>query len=296
MTLSSVHYNSLSGYLFSPFGIVDILSILPFFLLLFGANQDLFIVLSLITLLKIARFSPALLILKDVIINERKSLAAAFYLMIILTLSISTILYFVERDANPQGFNSLLDSIWWAIVTLSTVGYGDVTPITPLGKLLGGLAAITGFGMFALPAGILASGFTQEIQRLRDTTNWQMVASVPIFKDLEFGIIANIAKLLHLKRFRKNETIIKKGANGDAMYFILDGSVKVIKDNFSITLKEGDFFGEIALVKNIPRTATVVASSRCELLELTTYDFQNFIKNKPELYSKIEKVAHKRLG
>lgn len=291
----NVHYNSLQGYLFSYYGFIDFLSIIPFIFNIFYLDfADAKIVFSMIIILKLARFSPALIVLKDVIISERKSLFAALYLMVILTLSLSTILYFIERDVSPDGFGTLLDSIWWAIVTLSTVGYGDVVPHTGLGKLLGGLTAISGFGMFALPAGILASGFADEIRRLRDITNWKMVAKVPLFSDLEFGVIADIVKLLHIRRYRKNELIIKEGSNGDAMYFILEGSVAVHKKELDIALKKGDFFGEVALLKNIPRTATVIAKNRCELLELTTYDFQNFVRTKPELLKKIEDVASSR--
>ncbi len=290
-----IHYNSLFSYLFSYFGLIDFIATIPFYMFLFNINNtDLLTIISISTLLKIARFSPALLVLKDVIVSERKSLLAAFYLMMILTFSISTMLYFVERDANPEGFPTLLNSIWWAIVTLATVGYGDVVPITALGKLLGAIASISGLGMFALPAGILASGFAQEMKRLRNITNWNMVSSVPIFSNLEFGVIADITKLLHIKRFSKNELIIKEGSKGNAMYFIVEGSVLVHKKGLKVTLKKGEFFGEIALLKNIPRTANVTSKSKCELLELTTYDFQNFIRTKDDILKKIEKVARTR--
>lgn len=290
-----IKYNSLHAYLFSYYGVIDFISIIPFFLHIFNIDAlDFKTVFSLITLLKLARFSPALIILKDVIVSERKSLLATLYLMVILTISISTILYFVERDVNPDGFGTLLDSIWWSIITLATVGYGDVVPYTALGKFLGGLAAITGFGMFALPAGILASGFATEIRRLRDITNWNMVMKVSLFSNLEFGVIADISKLLHVKRFRKNEMIIQEGAHGSSMYFIFEGSVSVNKKDLTVVLNEGEFFGEISLIKNIPRTANVIAKTRCELLELTTYDFQNLIKTKPELLKQIEEVASTR--
>jgi len=290
-----IHYNSLTGYLFSYYGFIDFMSTIPFIINILNLDYiDIKTVFSMIIILKMARFSPALIVLKDVIISERKSLFAALYLMMILTFSLSTILYFVERNVNPEGFGTLLDAIWWAIVTLATVGYGDVVPHTQLGKLLGGIAAITGFGMFALPAGILASGFAEEIKRLRNITNWNMVAKVPLFSDFEFGVIADISKLLHVKRFRKNELIIKEGSSGNSMYFILEGNVFVDKKDLHVVLNSGDFFGEISLIKNIPRTATVTAKSRCELLELTTYDFQNLISTKPELLKKIEDVASSR--
>jgi len=288
------YYASFKNYIFSYYGIVDLLSAIPFFIFLFDIQaNNLLIVLSMISLLKLSRFSPALIVLKDVIISEKDALLAALYMMIILTFSLSTALYFIEKDVN-KGFSSLFDSIWWAVITLSTVGYGDVHPVTYLGKFIGGIAAITGFGMFALPAGILASGFAQEVKRLKNVTTWKIVNKVPLFSELEFGIIAEISKMLHIKRFRKNEQIIKEGNFGDSMYFILKGSVLVYNDKIKTTLESGDFFGEIALLKNIPRTANVMAKERCELLELTTYDFKNFIKSRPELAKKIEEIAMQR--
>jgi len=77
-------------------------------------------------------------------------------------------MYFIEHEAQPQAFPSILSSMWWAVMTLTTVGYGDVYPITPLGKFLGAFIAVLGIGMFVLPAGILASGFSEEIQSRRD--------------------------------------------------------------------------------------------------------------------------------
>lgn len=155
----------LGNYLFSLEGLVDIVSAIPIVIILLRLDQLYFLKLTfgIAAFLKIARFSDALSIFKDVIITERKSILASLYLMMLLTFSISTIFYFVERDTNPNGFSSILESMWWSIVTLATVGYGDVVPVTALGKLLGALASIIGLGMFALPAGILANGFAQEL-------------------------------------------------------------------------------------------------------------------------------------
>ena len=155
----------LGNYLFSLEGLVDIVSAIPIVIILLRLDQLYFLKLTfgIAAFLKIARFSDALSIFKDVIITERKSILASLYLMMLLTFSISTIFYFVECDTNPNGFSSILESMWWSIVTLATVGYGDVVPVTALGKLLGALASIIGLGMFALPAGILANGFAQEL-------------------------------------------------------------------------------------------------------------------------------------
>lgn len=296
--LESIRAKNINNYLFSFDGVVDLIATLPFVLSFFTSyNIEVFkLSFGIATFLKIARFSDALSIFKDVIISERKSMLASLYLMFLLTFFISTILYFIEKDVNPKGFSSILESMWWAIVTLATVGYGDVVPVTILGKIVGALASIIGLGMFALPAGILANGFAQELARIKYVTSWNLVAKVPIFSKLDKGTVSEIARLLVIKRFTKNETIIKKGDRGDAMYFILDGEVDVIISDKKepIVLKQGDFFGEIALLRDIKRTASVVANKRCEMLELTTYDLKRLIQSRPEIIASIEKVAKVR--
>ncbi|MFK8058564.1 MAG: cyclic nucleotide-gated ion channel [Polaribacter sp.] len=297
--LEAIKLKHVFKYLKSFEGIVDLVACLPLILSFvhFENSDVLKYSFGIAAFLKIARFSDALSIFKDVIISERKSLLASLYLMFLLTFFISTILYFIEKDVNPNGFSSILESMWWAIVTLATVGYGDVVPVTVLGKSIGALASVIGLGMFALPAGILANGFAQELARVKYVTSWNLVAKVPIFSELDKGTVSEIARLLMIKRFTKNEVIIKKGDIGEAMYFILEGDVNVIlKDTEEpIVLKQGDFFGEIALLKDIKRTATVIANRRCEMLELTTYDLKKLVQSRPEIIESIEKVAKVRL-
>ena len=119
-------------------------------------------------------------------------------------------------------------------------------------------------------------------------------ANIPLFANLGFEDITEIVKLLHIKSFTKDEIIAEEGSLGSSMYFIVSGSVHVHNENIHIRLREGDFFGEIALLKNTQRTATVEATCECKVLELTTHDFNNFIKTKPELLKEIEQVAELR--
>ena len=286
-------------YLVSFEGLVDFVAFVPFLILIndFSSINYLKYVLGIATFLKIARFSHALKVFKEVLINERKSLLGSLYIMLLLTFFLSTILYFIERNVNPKGFSSIVESMWWSIITLSTVGYGDIVPLTALGKFIGAIASIVGLGMFALPAGILANGFAQELARVKFITNWRLVAKVPIFASLEKGTITDIAKLLHLNRFSAGELIIKHGDMGDSMYFILEGEVDVILPGSpdKIVLHPGDFFGEIALLKDTKRGASIIAKQRCRVLELTAYDFKKLVKSKPEILKAIEEVAHTRI-
>jgi len=218
--LSVIDFNnnksSIKRYLLSFYGVIDLFSALLFFLYLSNyRNVDILLILSLISIFKLARYSPALIVLKDVFISERKTLFAALYIMVILTLSTSVILYFAERDVN-SGFKTLLDSIWWAVITLATVGYGDVTPITPAGKVFGAVAAISGFGMFALPAGILANGFASEIKRLKEIAKEAMIGDLPSDADMD-SVKIKISKTNYILKY-KNAKGKKKSIKTQKVY------------------------------------------------------------------------------
>lgn len=152
---------------FTPMALVDLLAILPFYLAFFTADLRILRVLRLfriLRILKLGHYSAALRSLGRVAYNKKEELVLTFLFMIMLLIIASSIMYFAERDAQPEIYSSIPAAMWWGIVTLTTVGYGDVYPVTTLGKLFGSVIAILGIGMFALPAGILSSGLLQEIQ------------------------------------------------------------------------------------------------------------------------------------
>lgn len=165
-------------YALSPLGIVDLLAIAPFFLV-GGLNPSLglqnsmrsvrvFRLFALLRILKIGRYSGALGTLGRVLRQKREELVISGALGAMLLLSSSAVMYLVERDTNPADFGSIPAAMWWGITTLTTVGYGDSTPMTATGKLIAGAIQILGLVMFALPAGVLASGFTEELKRSRE--------------------------------------------------------------------------------------------------------------------------------
>ena len=155
-------------YMISPMALIDLIAILPFFLGLYLTFDLRFLrVLRLLRLFKLTRYSPALSALLDVIHKESGALISAFFvLMMMLVISASGI-HLIEGDIQPEAFGSIPDAMWWSIITLTTVGYGDVVPVTPFGKLFGGLIGLVGIGMVALPAAILATGFAQNLTQRR---------------------------------------------------------------------------------------------------------------------------------
>ena len=156
-------------YILSPLAIIDLLAILPFFLGLFLQMDTRYLrAVRLLRVLKFTRYSRSLTTLLQVIKNELPGIISALSILLVMIILASSIMYLVERDAQPENFGSIPQAIWWATITLTTVGYGDVVPITTIGKILGIIITILGVGVAALPAGILASGFTSEMQNRKD--------------------------------------------------------------------------------------------------------------------------------
>ncbi len=156
-------------YARSPMALVDLFAILPFYLsLLLPFDLRVLRILRLLRIFKLTRYSPALSVLLAVIREEAGTLAAAFSILTIILVLAATGAYYVEHHAQPEAFGSIPAAMWWAMVTLTTVGYGDITPVTPAGRLFGGLVTLLGVGMAALPAGIIASGLADHLHRRRD--------------------------------------------------------------------------------------------------------------------------------
>jgi voltage-gated potassium channel len=167
-------------YALSPLALVDLMAISPFYLpLIIPIELRLLRLLRLLRIfrvLKLGRYSNAFETFADVLKSKKEELLITLIMAVIILILASSALYVVEREAQPDKFASIPDAMWWAVVTLATVGYGDVYPITPLGKFISALVALSAIGLFALPAGILAAGFAQSIQkRCNDNTDQTIV-------------------------------------------------------------------------------------------------------------------------
>jgi len=157
----------------SPFGLIDLVAILPFYIAVFflGTGEESLLLLRvirgvrLLRIFKLTRYSPAFQIMYSVLKLEAASLMVGGFFLLIFVVMASWGIYLLERDIQPEVFGNIPSAMWWAIVSLTTVGYGDVVPATAGGKFFAGIIALLGVGMVALPAGILASGFSAEVQR-----------------------------------------------------------------------------------------------------------------------------------
>ena len=156
-------------YIFSFMGFIDLFSFLPSFLTFFHLTSNYYILLfQLLRLIKLTRYSHAFHLLAAVLKEEAESLMVAIILMFIIVIFASVGIYAFEHNVQPEVFGSVPRAMWWAIVTLTTVGYGDVTPVTPQGKIFATLITIAGVGLVSLPAGIIASGFTEQLRLRRE--------------------------------------------------------------------------------------------------------------------------------
>jgi voltage-gated potassium channel len=158
-------------YMATPLALVDLAAVLPFYLPMLIPLDLRFVrmlrLFRIVWLFKLGRYSDSLQLLGKVLKSKKEELTVAVFAVITMLVFASFIMYFVEGEANPGMFSSVPAAMWWAAATLSTVGYGDVVPITALGKVVSGFIELLGIGLFALPAGILASGFNEEMRKRR---------------------------------------------------------------------------------------------------------------------------------
>jgi voltage-gated potassium channel len=282
-------------YVYSLPGVVDLVAAIPFALAPhFGLNLDW---LDIVPIFKLLRHTAAFQFMVEAVYSERRVLWSAAVLMLVLLVFQSSLVYYFEREAQPDKYGSIPEAMWWGIVTLTTVGYGDVTPVTLWGKMAGGLTAVMGLCMFAIPVGIIASAFIEAVRRREFVDTWNLVAKVPLFRTLDAARIAAVAGVLRARRAERGERLIRKGDHGDSMYFIVSGEVEIDQENGAPKgrLGAGDFFGEIALIADRTRTATVNALIPSKLLVLHKDEFESFMEEHPDLRDAVRLAAKKRL-
>ena len=277
-------------------GIIDLAAVLPFVLagLLAWdpATTNLF---AILWVLKLFRYSPGSGMLQRVLRDARESLFSVFVAFIVVLLVAATLMHVFEGPGQPKLYGSIPDALWWGIVTLTTTGYGDVVPVSPLGRLLAGTVMICGIAVFALWAGILANAFANEVRRREFLRNWDLITKVPFFRGLGAATIADIAQILKPQAVEKGRTIIRRGDPGDCMFFIVSGEVEVRLVPEPQRLGPGGFFGEIALITGEPRSATTVAVRETQLLALDIADFRQLTGRRPELAEVVTQEGLRRL-
>ncbi len=282
-------------YLASPHGWIDGAAALalPLGWLLMPEHRDAHLV-AIIWALKYIRHSTGLVLLMRVAARARAALFSVVTVFFVVFLGAATVAYVFEREIQPEAFGSVPRAMWWAIVTLTTTGYGDLVPATVWGRLLAGWVMVSGVVVFALWAGIIANAFAEELRRRDFLRNWDLVAHVSFFQNLGAADIADIVSLLHPRDVAAGTVLFHQGETGDTMYFIVSGEVRVEIGPVVEKLGPGDFVGEMSLLFGDPRSATVVATTPSLLLALDIAHFRELAGRRPELINSIEAEARRR--
>jgi voltage-gated potassium channel len=259
-----------------------------------GASARTAWLFAVLWFVKVIPGIPGLRQLRRVLVLESGPLLSVLVLFLMVLFLASVAVYFFERNAQPAHFGSLPSAMWWAVVTLTTTGYGDAVPITPLGRLVAGLVMICGLGVFGLWTGILATAFAAETRRANFLKTWESVTKVPFFADLGPSAIADVTHMLRTIDLPPRAMIIRKGQKGDCMYFIASGEVEVDLPGKKVLLGEGAFFGEMALLGNNLRSANIATTQLSKLLVLDLVDFRLLMARHPDLAQTIDAEAKRR--
>lgn len=283
------------SYVLSGRGLVDALAAVAVPLaLVAGANPKTAWLLGVFWMFKVVPGIPGLRQLRRVLVLESGPLLSVLVIFLMVLFLAAVAVYYLERDVQPVAFGSVPAALWWAVATLTTTGYGDVVPVTPLGRLVAAFVMICGLGVFGLWTGILATGFAAQTRRDNFLKTWESVSKVPFFAALGPSAIADVTHMLRTMDLPARTMIIRKGQAGDCMYFIAAGEVEVDLPGKKVKLGEGAFFGEMALLGNNLRSANITTTRVSRLLVLDLVDFRMLMARHPDLAQTIDAEARRR--
>ncbi|WP_262695366.1 ion transporter [Kordiimonas aquimaris] len=283
-------------YILSPMAIIDAAAIAPFFLGAFvTADLRTLRIFRLLRLLKLVRYSPALSSLTRVIYQERRALVATFIIMMGLLFFSATIAYLLEHEAQPVAFGSIPAALWWALSTLTTVGYGDVVPVTDGGRVLGSAVMIIGFVFYALPIGIIASGFSDEVHRREFVVPLRVIEDFPIFQHLPNEAAKDLATRVRTLSASPGTVLSHKMDMNNGLYCILSGEVSAFYQHKAIPLESGDFFGECNIISDKNYQPATLTNERTKVIWLESVDLHMLLSIYPEFAQGMLDHAGRRL-
>ncbi len=284
-------------YLAQPYMLIDFLAVAPAYIALFMPFVDLRILrlFRLFRLLKIARYSPAVATLSHVLSLERRALFGTLLLLLCMMSICAEGMYVIEGTVQPHMFGNLPSCMYWAIITLTTVGYGDTYPITAAGRLLASVTAIMGLGLFALPVGIIASAFVTEIHRRDFVVTSSMLSRIPLFSGLDIEVMSELMAALRSHMVAPHIPIVVAGENPTAMYFIVSGLAKETGQGRgrggNSTLGPGDVIAAESVLNGTAHESTIFAHTPMRLLALSNQDVAILQRKFPRLRRRIQKNA-----
>jgi len=271
-----------------PLMLIDLLAFAPSYLgFLFALDLRVLRIFRLFRLVKLARYSPALPALLGVLYEQRSSLFASMILTLSVMCVSGELMHLAEGAVQPKTFGSMPDAMYWAITTLTTVGYGDEVPITPLGKLIAGFTMVTGLLLFALPIGIIANGFVGDLHRRQFAITWSMLKRQPLFDGFDVDSISEMLDAMSAKLVREHTQITLPGQLASMFYLIVSGQALLEQDGAELDLGPGDIIGAEAMQATNTYKNTVTARSEMRLIVLPGEELRRLARKYPLLGQRV---------
>ena len=277
------------SFVTQPLMIVDFMAFAPSVLGVFlGFDLRVLRIFRLFRLLKLARYSQALQALLNVLFVERSALLASAILLLAVTCLAGEVMHLAEGDIQPKTLGTMPGAMYWALTTLTTVGYGDVTPITPLGKFIAALTMIAGLAIFSLPVGIIANGFVTGLSRRRFAITWNMLRRQPLFQNLDLESLTDILEVPTASIVREHAHLITEGKEADAFFLIVSGTARVELAEGERILGPGDMAGAESIVPLAKYANTVVATEDMRVMAFPPEELRRLCRKIPELQHRVE--------
>jgi len=278
------------GFVTRPMAAVDLLSFAPYFVtMVTGGALDLraLRILRLLRLLKLARYSQALPAMLGVLYAERRALIGSFILLMCAVCLSAEVMHMIEGPGQPNDFGTLPGAMYWAITTLSTVGYGDVVPHTYLGKLVAGIVMIVGLLLFAMPIGIISVGFVNGLHRREFSITWSMVKRQPLFENFDVEAVSRIVDLMGARMVQEHTRISTAGQAGDNFFLVISGRARAEDDVGTWEMEAGDMIGDEVVAGAEGYTKTITARSEMRLMVMPAEDMRRLCRKYPLLEHRI---------
>jgi voltage-gated potassium channel len=272
------------AYVFTPAAIIDFIAIVPFFIVLLGgADVRTMVLVRLMRLFKLGRYSTGFQSLFEAIRRERQALLASLLILTSVVLVSASLAYIAEREAQPDDFGTIPEAMWWAIVTVTTVGYGDVVPKTLAGHIIAGITMITGILMIALPIAIIGSSFAEVIRQRSFVVTFGLVVRMPMFGSLSPEVLHDLLPVLRAMSVEAGTAIVEPGEGDEALYSIAEGVVELDAPEGHLRLTVGDSFGASADITDTTMPYPALALTRVKLLAIDRIDLIHLVARFPEL-------------
>lgn len=272
-----------------PMMVVDFLAFAPSYLgLFFGIDLRVLRIFRLFRLLKLARYSQALQALLSVLLAERSALFASVILLMSMMCLEGELMHLAEGTIQPQALGTLPNAMYWALTTLTTVGYGDITPQTALGKLIAGSTMVTGLALFALPIGIIANGFVAGLSRRRFGITWNMLRRQPLLKGFDGEALTVFMEAATAAIVREHAQVAFAGSEATEFCLIVSGVAHAEEKSGYVELSQGDTIGEEALNPGASYRRTITAQTDMRVIALPGSELRRLARKYPVLAERLK--------